>query len=170
MKTQKWLIFLLSIGMVTCGAVTVWALFFQNQDAALIPDYAPQEMEGNVQPVSDDGSKLDVPANGGGISIEYASEVTVNLSDGKAYLNYTHPARSVQNIVLRIEVQDTVIAQSGTIKPGYQLKEMDLFDDAAKKLQAGTYNNAIFRILSYDPETGEKAMIDTMAEIVVTVQ
>ena len=36
-------------------------------------------------------------------------------------------------------------------------------------LKEGVYTDAVFRILSYDPDTGEKAMVDTLAEITVTV-
>ena len=58
---------------------------------------------------------------------------------------------------------------TGTIRPGNQVSELELLDGAAKKLQEGVYD-AVFRILSYDPVTGEKAMVDTLAEITVTVQ
>ena len=61
------------------------------------------------------------------------------------------------------------MVQSGTIRPGNQVSELELLDGAAKKLQEGVYD-AVFRILSYDPVTGEKAMVDTLAEITVTVQ
>ena len=34
----------------------------------------------------------------------------------------------------------------------------------------GTYTDANFRVLSYDPQSGEKAMVDTVAKITVTVE
>ena len=136
----------------------------------MIPDYAPQETEQNARPIEgDDDTKLDAPEGGGAISLEYDSQVTVDLSDGKAYLSYANPGKSTQDIVLRIEIQDTAVVQSGTIRPGNQVSELELLDGAAKKLQEGVYD-AVFRILSYDPVTGEKAMVDTLAEITVTVQ
>ena len=168
-KKKTWLILLLIICIVICIGVTIWALFFRQSDEALIPDYAPQETEQNARPIEGDDTKLDAPEGGGAISLEYDSQVTVDLSDGKAYLSYANPGKSTQNIVLRIEIQDTAVVQSGTIRPGNQVSELELLDGAAKKLQEGVYD-AVFRILSYDPVTGEKAMVDTLAEITVTVQ
>lgn len=170
-QKRKLLIIILIIGIVVCLAVTMWALFFRNtKDPGLAPDYAPGQTEPNATPVEDDGSKLDVPEGGGGISIEYVSSVDIDLSDNKATFQYTHPAKSTQNIVLQIVVKDTVIAQSGLITPGNRLTELTLLDGAAGKLSAGTYTDAQFKILSYDPQSGEKAMVDTVAQITVTVQ
>ena len=169
-KKRKWLIIIPIIGIVICLGVTVWALFFRRSDEVLIPDYAPRETEQNARPIEgDDDTKLDTPEGGGAISIEYENKVTIDLSDGKAYLSYANPGKSTRDIVLRIEIQDTAVAQSGTIRPGNRVSELELSDGAAKKLQEGVYD-ALFRILSYDPVTGEKAMIDTLAEITVTVR
>lgn len=170
-KKQTWLILLPSIGMAVCIAVTIWALFFRQPGIALAPDYAPQETERNAQPIPDDDSaQLDTLTGGGSITIEYDNHVTIDLSEGKAYLSYANPGKSTQDIVLRIQIQDTVVAQSGTIQPGSQVRVLALLEGAEKQLQTGVYTDAAFKILSYDPETGEKAMIDTVAEITVTVR
>ena len=170
-KKRRLLIILLCIGIAVCIAVTIWALFFRKTDSKpLIPDFAPEQTEPNVQPVPDDGSKMDVPQGGGGISIEYDSSVTVSLSENKAHFQYTHPTKSTQNIILCIAVQDTVIAQSGLITPGNQLQELTLLDGMADKLSPGTYSDAQFKILSYDPASGEKSMVDTAAQITLTVE
>lgn len=170
-KKRKLLMIILIFGIVVCLAVTIWALFFRGTDGPILtPDYAPIQKEPNATPVEGDGSKLDVPNGGGGISIEYVSSVYIDLSDNQANLQYTHPAKSTQNIVLQIIVKDTIIAQSGLITPGNQLKVLTLLSGAAKKLSAGTYTDAQFRILSYDPVSGEKAMVDTVAQITVIVQ
>ncbi|MGN1306403.1 MAG: hypothetical protein ACI4V3_01890 [Faecousia sp.] len=169
-KKKTRLILVLIIGIVICLGVTIWALFFRQPEQVLIPDYAPRETEQNAQPIpGGDDTKLDAPEGGGAISIEYENRVTIDLSDGKAYLSYANPGRSTQNVVLRIEIQDTAVVQSGTILPGNQVGELELLDGAAEKLKEGVYD-AVFRILSYDPVTGEKAMVDTIAEITVTVQ
>ena len=167
---KNWLIPVLMAGIVICIGVTIWALFFRQSGEALVPDYAPQETEQNARPIEgDDGAKLDAPEGGGAISLEYDSHVTVDLSDGKAYLSCANPGKSTQDIVLRIEIQDTAVIQSGTIRPSNQVSELELLDGAADKLREGVYD-AVFRILSYDPVTGEKAMVDTLAEITMTVQ
>ena len=170
-KRKTLIIIILIIGIVVCLAVTIWALFFRDaKNPGLTPDYAPGQLEPNATPVEGDGSELSVPEGGGGISIEYVSTVDIDLSDNKASFRYTHPAKSTQNIVLQIVVKGTVIAQSGLITPGNQLTEMTLLDGAAQKLTAGTYTDAQFKILSYDPASGEKAMVDTVAQITVNVQ
>lgn len=170
-KKQTWLILLPSIGMAVCIAVTIWALFFRQPGKALAPDYAPRDMEQNAQPIPDDeGQKPDAPDGGGAITIEYDNHVTIDLSEGRAYLSYANPGKSTQDIVLRIQIQDTIVAQSGTIKPGNQVSELELLKAAEKKLQPGVYSDAEFKILCYNPETGEKAMIDAAAEITVTVR
>lgn len=170
-KQRRLIIIALIIGMAVCIGVTIWALFFRNtQEQVLIPDYAPQAAEQNAEPLSDNGEKLDVPSGGGGISLEYDSNVNISLADKTAYLNYTHPGRSTQDIVLCIEINGEIVAQSGTIEPGNRLKKLALLDGAEKKLSEGTYTDADFRVLSYDPESGEKAMVDTVAKITVTVE
>ena len=91
-KKKTWLIPMLIIGIVICIGMTIWALFFRQSDEALIPDYAPRETEQNARPIEgDDGAKLDAPEGGGAISIEYESQLTVDLSEGKAYLSYSNP-------------------------------------------------------------------------------
>ena len=40
----------------------------------------------------------------------------------------------------------------------------------ADKLSEGPYTDANFSVLSYDPQSGEKAMADTVAKITVTVE
>lgn len=169
-QLQKWLIILLSVGIAICLGVTVWALFFRQPKDNASSDYAPQVLEPNAIALSDaDETKLDAPEGGGAISLEYDDKVTIDLSDGRAYLNYANPGKSTQDIVLRIEIQDTAVAQSGTIPPGNKVNELELLEGAANMLKEGVYTDAVFRVLSYDPDTGEKAMVDTLAKITVTV-
>ena len=173
-QRKTWLIILLIVGIVICIGVTAWALFFRDTGSGtevLAPDYVPQETEENALPIAgDDDTKLSAPEGGGAISLEYEDQVLIDLSDGKAYLHYANPGRSTQDIVLRIEIQGKAVVQSGTIQPGHQVQELELLDGAKELLQEGVYTDAQFKILSYHPETGEKAMVDTAAVITVTVQ
>lgn len=168
-KKRNLLILILLLGIVVCLAVTVWALFFR---APVSPDYAPGTLEPNAQVIeNDDSAKLEAPSGGGAISVQYADQVTISLSEKKAYLNYSNPNKSTQNTVLEIVIRDQTVAKSALIEPGYQITELPLADGAEKLLSEGVYNeDAVFKILSYNPETGEKAMVDTKAEITVIVQ
>lgn len=167
----KVIIILLSVGIVVCLGVMLWAVFFRTPQSPIIPDYAPESTEKNVEPIpgGNNETKIDTPQGGGAIGIEYVSEVIVDLSDKMVYLQYSNPAKSTQNTVLRIEIQNEVIAQSGLITPGNQLKKLSLAEGMSSKLEKGGYN-AQFRILSYDPITGEKSMVDTIAKITVIVR
>lgn len=167
---SKLLIIILSVGIVVCLAVMLWALFLRTPGDS--PDYPPDKLEPNAQEIkNDDSAKLDTPAGGGAISLQYEDRVTVDLSDKKAYFNYSNPGKSTQNIVLEIVIKGQTIAKSGLIKPGYRVTELPLAVGAEKLLSEGIYNeDAVFRISSYNPETGEKAMVNTEAEITVTVQ
>lgn len=170
-KRQTALIIILLIGMIICIAVTIWAVFFREPDKVITPDYAPGKLEPNAEKVTgDDTGKLEVPSGGGAVSMQFADRVTVDLSDKKAYLSYTNPSKSPRNIVLQIVVKGEVIVQSERIEPGYQVKELPLLDGADRLLSEGVYTEAVFKVLSYDPKTGEKSMIDTQAEITVTVR
>ena len=168
-KKRKLLILLLLIGIAVCIAVTIWALFFR---APASSDYAPSKLDPNAQAIeNDDSTKLEAPSGGGALSLRYETQVTIDLSDKKAYFSYANPHKSTQDIVLEIVIQDQTIAKSALIKPGYQITQLPLADGAEKLLSEGIYNkDAVFKILSYDPNTGEKAMVDTKAEIIVTVQ
>lgn len=150
--------------------VTVWALFFRNSGPTLAPDYAPQEEEQNAETIpGDTGEKLDNPEGGGSVSLTYSREVSISLNEETATLLFANPGKSNQDIVLQIVVQDTVIVQSGTLKPGNQVTTLELLDGMAKKLSAGTYEGN-FVVLYYHPETGEKAIVNTEIPITITVK
>lgn len=169
-KKKKLRMILLGIGAVLCLVGIVWAwMFSKTEIPPLVSDYAPAVSEPGAAPVEEEADQPDVSVDGWD-PIEYDRAVHINLSDNTATFRYIHPARSTQNIVLQIVVQDTVIARSGLITPGNQLKALTLLDGAAKKLSAGMYTDAQFKILSYDPQSGEKAAADTVAQIVLTVQ
>lgn len=163
------LIPILLIITVIAICVTVWALFFRDSGPALAPDYAPQEEEQNAETIPNDtGEKMENPEGGGSVSLTYSREVSIDLSDETATLLFANPGKSNQDMVLQIVIQDTVIVQSGTLKPGNQVTALDLLDGAAKKLSAGTYEGN-FNVLYYNPETGEKAIVNTEIPITITV-
>lgn len=170
-KKRKWLIIILSIGILICMSVTVWALFFRGPDIVLTPDYAPQESESNAEPIpGDEGEKLDTEEGGGAISVQYNDQVSVSLSEKKAFLEYANPSKSSHSVVLQVVVKGEIILRSGRIEPGNRVKELPLLDGAEDKLMEGVYTDAVFRILAYDPVTGEKSMVNTEAEITVDVK
>lgn len=172
-NNRKWLIILLIIGIVVCLLVAGWALFFREGPAPLTPDYPPQGTEENQTPIDgDNGDKLDSPEGGGAISVTYGTAVTVDLSDETVTLYYANPQASNQNVAILIMLdgdEELVVAKSELINPGNQVTQLALDEYAKTRLQAGGYN-ATLVIRAYDPESGEKAMVDTKGEITLTVQ
>ena len=162
------ILLLLLITLIAVG-VTVWALFFRDSGPTLAPDYAPQEMEQRAETIpNDSGEKMDKPEGGGSVSLTYSNKVTIDLSDKLAALYFANPGKSNQDMVLQIAIQDTVILQSGTLKPGNQVKLLDLLEGAEEMLSPGGYEGK-FIVLYYDPDSGEKAMVNTEIPITVNV-
>ena len=162
------ILLLLLITLIAVG-VTVWALFFRDSGPTLAPDYAPQEMEQRAETIpNDSGEKMDKPEGGGSVSLTYSNKVTIDLSDKLAALYFANPGKSNQDMVLQIAIQDTVILQSGTLKPGNQVKLLDLLEGAEEMLSPGGYEGK-FIVLYYDQESGEKAMVNTEIPITVNV-
>lgn len=171
-RTQrKWLLLLLLLLLITTSAVVVsiWAVFFRNQTPVLAPDYAPRETEKNAEPIGDDGdTKLDQPVGGGAVSLTYAKEVTIRLSDKSASLLFANPSKSNQDMVLQLVVGDVVLLQSGRLTPGNKVSVLSLLEGMEKRLSAGGYNGK-FVVLYYDRTSGEKAMVNTEIPVTVTV-
>ncbi len=167
-KGSPLIVILLIITIIAVG-VTVWALFFRNSTPTLAPDYAPKEEEQHAETIpDDDAEKMEQPDGGGAVSLTYSKEVTIDLSDGTAEVYFANPGKSNQDIVLQIVVQDEVIVQSGTLKPGNQVKNLELLDGVSKILKAGGYEGK-FVVLYYHPETAEKAVVNTEIPVSITV-
>lgn len=165
----KILIAVLLLVAILCLCVAVWALFFR-ETVVLAPDYAPQQEEELAETIPDDtGDKMEQPQGGGSVSLTYAREVTIDLVGETASLYFANPGRSNQDIVLQIVIQDTVVVQSGTLKPGNQVSSLNLLSGAKDQLTAGVYNGK-FNVLYYDPLSGEKAIVNTEIPITITVK
>ncbi|MCD7769899.1 MAG: hypothetical protein LUH36_07300 [Oscillospiraceae bacterium] len=161
----------MGITLIAVG-VSAWAIFLRDGGAesdALTPDYAPRETEENAESMGDEGDeKLEASEGGGSVSLTYSTDVTVILSDEVASLYFGNPARSTQNVVLQLVIQDEVVIQSGLIAPGSQVSTLALLDGAADKLTSGGYDGQ-FVVLYYDPDTGERAVVTTEIPVTVTV-
>ncbi len=169
MNKNKWLVPVLCIGIVLCMAVTIWALFFREGSKPITPDYPPQGTEQNQKPLEgDEGEKIESPSGGGAINVTYGTSVTVDLSDNKVTLLYANPQASNQNVAILIMIDDLVVAKSEQITPGYGVDTLTLEEYAKERLAVGGYNGELV-IRAYNPETGEKAMVDTKGEITITV-
>lgn len=170
-QTRNIIIIALSVLIVICISVTIWALFFRDSTPStpITPDYPLQGTEDNQKPIEgDDDTKIDSPEGGGAIRVTYSPNATVSLSEKKITFYYANPGASNQNVRLLIKIGEIYIARSELITPGNYIEELPLSDEAATLLQEGGYNAELL-IQSYDPETDEKAMVDTKGELTITV-
>lgn len=137
----------------------------------LNPDYPPQQDDPNARPLppGNDDDKLPNEEGGGAVNLQFKDKLTIDLSDKQASLTFANPGRSTQDMVLWILIQDQVIVQSGRLRPGYQVDTLDLLRGADKMLSEGVYEGK-FIIYYYDPETNERAMVNTEAPVTVTVK
>ena len=175
--SKKTTIIIAILALITVAAigVTMWALFFREPSAGddnkviLNPDYAPQKQEQNAETIPNDtGDKMAPPEGGGAVSLTYSNEVKIDISDKAAAVYFANPGKSNQDIVLQVIIQDTVILQSGTLKPGHQVKLLNLLEGAEDMLQPGGYEGK-FVVLYYDPISGEKSMVNTEIPITINV-
>lgn len=170
-KKRKWYI---RIAIILLIIMIILLLLLLRQCSSgtptLNPDYPPQVDDPNANPIPDDGDdKLENEDGGGAVNLQFKDKLTIDLSDKEASLTFANPGRSTQDMVLWIMIQDQVIVQSGRLRPGYQVEALDLLEDAEKMLSEGVYSGK-FVIYYYDPETNERAMVNTEAPVTITVQ
>ena len=161
----------LSVVLTIAVGITVWSIFFRDNSgtAQLTPDYPPKSIDENQKPIDGDNSqKLPTTDGGGAINVTYAKESVVSLSQNSVSLYYANPNASNQNVAISIMIGDVTIAASGLITPGNMLTELRLETDVRDLLTIGGYD-ATLVIKAYHPQTNEKAMVDTKAEILVNV-
>lgn len=168
-RKSRWIILLLLLLLLIAIGVTLWALFFR-EETTLTPDYAPRREDKYAQSLDDQGDeKLEQVQGGGAVSLTYSTKVTVTLDDGMASVYFANPSKSNQDMVLQLVVQDVILAQSGRLSPGKQLDTLELLEGAASRLQPGGYNGQ-FVVLFYQPDTGEKTIVNMEIPVDVTVQ
>lgn len=166
-KRSTLLLLLLLLITLASICVTIYFTFFYEREPSFMPDYMPVEQDEEVLPlIEPPQEKMDLGDKAGGAVIICNQNVLIHAESSKIDMSYQNPERSRSSVVLQIVIDDVVIAQSGSIHPGYILEEMELFEDI--ELKEGGYNG-ILRIAFYDPDSGEKATVDTEVEAFITV-
>ena len=165
-----WWILLLLILLIAVGVI-VWALFIRapKTENTLAPDYAPRQVEQHARVYGGETSKLEQTDGGGAVTLEYTTDVNISLSEKKVYFSVANPYQSNQSMLVQIKIKDEVIAESGTLQPGYKLGELDITEQKAKMLSEGVYDGQIL-IWYYQPDTGERAVVNTAIPVSINVQ
>ena len=173
-EKNKWGIRILIAALImitlVCTGITVYLLNRDDQTAA--PAYAPQQIDDNARELDNSGDeeKLETQEGGGSVSLTYSASVTVDLAQEKVSVFVENPERSTQDLIIQVllkesENEEKVIAQSELIPAGYGIDEVDLQEDGLAK---GEYDGVI-RISYYNPDDGEKAVVNTDIPVTVTV-
>lgn len=166
---QKILIVFLLCVTILALCTTLWALCFRQPRQVLMPDYAPVAPEANASPIPGDADAGNRAESGSGsVSLTYSDRVSIDLDRERAELMFANPGKSDQDMVLQLIIQDAVILQSGRLTPGNQMTELELAEGAAQMLLPGGYEGE-FLIFFYDPDSGEKAIVNTRIPVSVTV-
>ena len=153
--------------LITSCSVTIWSVFFRDDTTVLAPDYIPPEIDPNANQTPDiDDEKLTQSAGGGAVSMQYQKDVIIDLSDRMVYMNFKNPGRSNQDMLVQVVVQGVMVAQSGRLPPGYEIKQIALLDNA--QVLPGQHNGN-FAVHFYNGN-GEKAVVDSKIELVIAVQ
>lgn len=167
-KKYTILISILVAIIIVSITITIWLLVNRSVQPVISPDYPPQELEANAKQMKEaDDSKLEAPTGGGAVSLNYSSNVEIDLSKNIATLMFANPSKSTQDMMLQIVIQGSVVAESGRLTPGNKVECLAVGEYA--KLPSGKYDGE-FVISFYDMETGEKAMVNSTIGINIEVK
>ena len=178
-KNNKNLVRILSAVLLVLLIVVILLLLrsCQGQSPAgpskvLEPDYPQMTEDPNADTIPDDDSEKPVVSNGGGsVTISFMDNVTYSLSTGELSLYYQNPNASTHTVVVQVILEsgedEYLLAQSGILTPGHQVTALQA-DAGAPQLSVGGYNGKL-KLLFYDPETGERAIVDTDIPCTVSV-
>lgn len=164
---QKILIVILVVIAAAAVAVSIWAVWFRDTMPVSTPDYAPQQIESNAQPIDEkDTAKLEQQERGGAVSLTYSNKASLSLSTRETSLMFQNPTKSNQDMKIEIAIDNKTIVESGRLEPGYKVDK--LADADIDKLSVGTYEGK-FIVSYYDAASGEKAIVNTEIPLTITV-
>lgn len=170
-RYTKIVICLLILVTLICAGVTIYLL--NKSGPETVPAYAPQKIDDNARKVEDEGDreKLEAQEGGGAVSITYSAEVSVDLSEDIVHLLVENPERSTQDMIIQVllpgqDDDEIEIARSELIPAGYGVSQIKLQESAG--IATGGCAGKI-RLSYYDPDGGEKAVVNTDIPVTVTV-
>lgn len=160
---------LLLLLLLLAAAAAGWFLLARPQ-ARQIDPLPPDPNLGVIE--DDDSEKAESEEGGGSVTLTYSLDASLSLSTGEIEVYFLNPNASNHDAGLELYVLDgeepVKIAESGLIPAGYGLTEMELLQDAVT-LSQGSYE-ALFLVSFYDPDTGEKALVEsTITDVTLEV-
>lgn len=162
------IILLFFFGALLLAALIALLLFPKGQ-TVLNPD-APLP---DIAPIEDDQSvKAEVEEGGGSVTMIWTLEAEADLTAGKVEVYFKNPNASTHDVEVELYAisndEEILIARSGRVKAGYALNRMDILNSVS--LSEGIYKG-LYRVIGYDPETGEQAAFQPQIPgVVITAQ
>ena len=158
---------------------TGWFKPADDGKVVLAPDYPLIKDEPNSQPTEDDQQKFEVSENGGAVALNYSDKVEYGLSDQTVTLFFANPGSSTQAVVLQVIVyggvnvdtgkpEEYLLAESGILRPGYYVERLDADLESNVSLASGVYSG-VMRVLFYNEDTGERAVVNTEIPVNISV-
>lgn len=180
-KKNKVLSSLLAVfmGVCLCVLLTAWgSLLTEPQASALAPDHAPSEADPNQTPMAESVSSSSIASgeedeekddDGGGIDLSYREKVNISIQNKTVDLYFGTGIESSADIILQVVVGDQVLAQSGKLIPGNEIKTLTLLEGVETSLNEGSYEGKMM-LYCYSLDTGEKLPIVSVLPVTVIVQ
>lgn len=158
---------LAAITFISICVAVYFAFFYENKEV-IAPDFMPVEQDEKADKIigETDTSKMEKEEGGGSVTVICKDEAVISLGSGKISMFYQNPSRSNSAVVVQLLIGETVIAQSGSIRPGYELEEMEFLNNI--ELSVGGYNGSM-KIFYYDEETNEKSIVESVVEAEIFV-
>lgn len=102
--------------------------------------------------------KLESTIGGGAVELRYGKNATLDLTTKKISFFFENPGKSSHNMLIQFVINDTVIAQSGLIQPGFNIERLDFLNNI--NLSEGDYAGKMV-VRYYDMNTNQEAIMSS---------
>lgn len=162
---------MLVISTITSSAIAIYMFNSKDERGLIAPDYAKSEIEENAEPFGNQEAEMpEQPEKGSGnVDIIYKKDVFVDLSKNIVSLLLGNPKTSDHDLLIQIYIKELLIAESGMVKAGNQVKELGLEENVRERLVSGEYEG-IIKVYFYDCISAEKSLVDVKIPVVLTVR
>ena len=163
-KFPFWIFFIIVLALLVVTGVSIGQMLNNPSRPIVKPDNPLPTVDSNAEKIDGDDSQKAQSSNGGGsVSMSYMLDATLTLSDGNIDMYFQNPNASNHDVIVEMYIlsgeKEYLIAKSGLVKAGYGITSMAFIKDSAT-LSPGVYNGK-FNLLYYNPDTGEKAIVET---------
>lgn len=164
-RRRKWMIAALIVLTVVAVIGSVAALLLKEPvERAIRPDYSTEEL----QRAAIDGQILyELDSEWG--PVHYSQEILIDLSDKSIRLNFINPEGSGQEVNLQLCVGEDPIIQTGRLRPGDSVTELELLYRVERQLSAGGYTGKLV-VIAYELESGEENGKNLEIPVILQVQ